>query len=764
LLFLALLAIAPGKALADGRTGEQTYRQQCASCHGAEGEGVPDEFPKPLAGDRSIPQLSALIARTMPSDDPGTCTGEDADRVATYIHDTFYSRAARERNQPPRVELARLTVPQYRNAVADLIGSFRGRTERDDRLGLQGEYFNARDFRDNLRVIDRLDPEVRFDFGKESPEPGKIEPREFVIRWKGSVLAPETGDYEFIVRTDHATRLWVNHPKKPLIDAWVKSGDGTEYRGSIRLLGGRRYPIRLEFAKASQGVKLKKEERDKLPIVPASIALEWKPERRAAEVIPARSLSPISGPEVFVSGADFPPDDRSVGYERGTSVSKAWDQATTDGAIEVATYVVDQLRELSGAKPDGEDRVKTLREFCVKFVERAFRRPLDDETKARYVDHQFERAASPEAALKRVVLLALKSPRFLYREVGGETPDGHDVAARIAFGLWDSLPDEELTRAGFEGKLANDEQVARQAERMMADPRAVAKLRAFFLQWLKVEAIPDVAKDPSRYPGFDQAIVSDLRTSLELFLEDAAWGQRSDLRQVLTAEGVYLNGRLAKFYGIELPEDAPFRKVELDPGERAGVLSHPYLMATFAYTGTTSPIHRGVFLARSVLGRSLQPPPEAFSPLAPDLHPSLNTRERVALQTQAQACMSCHSMINPLGFALERFDAVGRYRGEEAGRPVDASGSYEDRSGGTAQFAGARDLATFLAGSDETHAAFVEQLFHHLVKQPIRAYGPRVLADLCRGFAEDEYDVRKLAIRIIAASAPIPTPAPPRTP
>src|SRR5205823_5089425 len=147
-----------------------------------------------------------------------------------------------------------------------------------------------------------------------------------------------------------------------------------------------------------------------------------------------------------------------------------------------------------------------------------------------------------------------------------------------------------------------------------------------------------------------------------------------------------------------------------------------YLLTTFAYTRESSPIHRGVFLARGVLGVSLRPPPEAFTPLAAELHPSLTTRERVTLQTKSGNCMSCHGVINPLGFTLERFDAIGRYRDRDNEKSIDATGSYQIRSGKKATFAGVRDLAKFLAGSDEVQTAFVEQLFHHLVQQPVRAY------------------------------------------
>jgi cytochrome c553 len=755
LAFLSAIAQAQPKLAAAGDlTGEQIYRQKCASCHGASGEGSPDNYAKPLIGDRTVPQLARFIAKTMPEDAPGECVGEDADKVAAYIHETFYSRDARIRNAPPRVELARLTVRQYRNAVADLIGTFREPVRWGNERGLKAQYYKSRRFRGGDRVIDRIDPEVRFDFGVSSPDPEKIDIDRFSIQWEGSVLATETGEYEFVVRTEHAARLWINDPKRPLIDAWVKSGDDTEYRASIFLLGGRAYTLRLDFGKGKQGDPDNKKDVPKPPPTKASIALLWKPPSQALDVIPHRNLTPGRVSETFAVTSPFPPDDRSVGYERGTSISKAWEQATTNAAIETSAYVLAHLRELSGASDNASQRDAKLREFCRKFAERAFRRRLTDEQTQAYVDRQFRKAPDPEPdlAVKRVILLVLKSPRFLYREIqGGRDP--YDVASRLSFSLWDSLPDRPLLDAGAAGKLATREEVASQAERMVNDPRTHAKLLEFFHQWLKVDAVPDLSKDPKQFPDFSAEMGTDLRASLDLFLEDVIWGESSDFRQLMLADYVYYNGRLAKFYGLDLPADAAFQRVTQEPGERAGVLSHPYLMAAFSYTATSSPIHRGVLLARNVLGRTLRPPPEAFAPLSPELHPQLTTRERVTLQTQPQACVKCHGMINPLGFTLEHFDAVGRYRKEEKGKPIDASGIYQARSGETLTFTGIRDLATFLAASEETHSAFVERLFQYLVKQPVRAYGSGKLEDLRRSFAEREFNVRKLVVEAVTAAA-----------
>src|SRR5579884_3295917 len=270
-------------------TGAQIYQQRCAACHGPNGQGVAKKYAHPLVGNRSVAQLAHVIGRSMPKNDPGSLAKADVQSVARYIYDAFYSPAARDRLRPAHIELARLTVRQYRNAVADLLGTFEGEGHWDNQRGLRGQYFRGRGFRRGRPALERVDPQVRFDFGTASPEPAKLNADQFAIRWQGGVLAPETGDYEFIVRTEHAARLWVNDTKKPLIDAWVKSGNDTEYRASLFLLGGRVYSLRLEFAIGKQGVadKKKPKKADK-----ASIALEWRPPHRAVETIPTRDLSP----------------------------------------------------------------------------------------------------------------------------------------------------------------------------------------------------------------------------------------------------------------------------------------------------------------------------------------------------------------------------------------------------------------------------------------------------------------------------------------
>ncbi len=732
--------------------GQKIYREQCADCHGERGEGVSGAYEQQLIGDRSVAELAELIGKTMPEGTPEDCTGADALDVAKYISDEFYSPAAQLRNQPPRIAFSRLTVRQYENAVADLIAQFVGRGTWNEKRGLHGEYFADRRFRRDKRRIDRTDDVVDFQFGKQTPfESAKDEAKEkapkkkdegteFSAKWSGAVLARETGDYEFIVHTENGMKLWVNDQQTPLIDAWVKSGDDTEYHGTIRLLGGRIYPLRLEWFKSKRGET-------------ASVSLRWKPPHQTEEVIPQRNLTPNWSPETFVLTTPFPPDDSSIGYERGNSISKAWDQAKTNAAIEVAGYVTQHLNRLAKTKSDANDREQKLKEFANRFAETAFRRPLSDELRKLVVDRQFAEASDDVTAVRRVVLLTLLSPRFLYREYGWGDFDSYATASWLSFGLWDSLPNDRLLDAAAKGQLQTREQIAAQARWMVTDLRTKSKLSEFFRKWLGVDRFHDAGKDNEHFPEFDEQILSDLRTSLELTVEDVAWNGDGDFRKLLQGNQTYLNGRLAEFYGVDLPEDAAFQKVSFEPEKRSGVLTHPYLMTGLAYYTETSPIHRGVFVSRSVLGRFLKPPPIAVSPLAPDLHPDLTTRERTKLQTSPDQCQSCHVMINSLGFSLEHFDAVGRYREIEKKQPIDASGSYRTTSGETVKFDGARGLGNFLAKSPEVQAAFVEQLFNYLNKQPVQAFGGDQIDQLRKSFVDHNFNIREALVESVTSSA-----------
>ncbi|MDQ3624670.1 MAG: DUF1592 domain-containing protein, partial [Verrucomicrobiota bacterium] len=331
-------------------------------------------------------------------------------------------------------------------------------------------------------------------------------------------------------------------------------------------------------------------------------------------------------------------------------VSREWDDAATQAAIEVANHVVANLDALSRSRAGDADRAERVRAFCRQFVETAFRRPLTADEKRIFVDERLRDGNHVAADVKRIVLLALKSPRFAYPGLGGGKGDAFESASRLSFALWDSLPDLELFKSAAEGRLQTRGQVAEQANRLLADARARAKVHDFLQQWLQMNHAEDLSKDAALYPGFTPEIIADLRTSLNLFLEDAVWNGKSGFRDLLLSEHLYLNDRLAEFYGAEVESGGDFQKVPFDARQRSGVVTHPYLLAAFSYPKSSSPIHRGVFLTRNVVGRALKPPQVAVEFKENDFPPHLTMREKVEELTRSAACQTCHSVINPLGF------------------------------------------------------------------------------------------------------------------
>jgi hypothetical protein len=749
---LALGLFSPAQSEKDRLVarGETVYLNRCMSCHGDQGSGTKGHKSR-LQGSKSQAELNRYILASMPPEGK-KLTREDADAVGTYIFEAFYSPLARERNRPPRVAISRLTVRQHQNVLSDLLSDEGPTVAAELGKGLRGQYFKVPHPDDKNRLIDRIDERVSFDFGTGGPASEGFDPYRFGALWSGSILAPDSGEYEFVLRTNQAGALFVNDMETPLVDRRIVSGNESEHRGYLTLLGGRTYSIRLLFSKGTEGVQEQDKSRQKPP-TPAFVALEWRRPKMAQEIVPSRFLTPQPSPRRFVSSVPFPPDDRSIGYDRGTIVSREWNDAATAAALEAAGYAGERLLRRFGASEPSPAQVQEVKGWAVAFAQKAFRRPLDETEKARLVDRQFSAAPDLVTGLKRSLILTLNSPWFLYREAPVESREQHLIAANLSFGLWDSLPDEELRQAAAQGQLQDKAQIRAQAARMAKDPRAWAKLRQFYLAWLRLEDVPELSKDKMVYPGFSPQVASDLRSSMELYLERTGRSESATFGELMLHPEYPINPLLAQIYGVTAPAKDDFAFVALNPKERVGLLGHPYLLSRLAYTKATSPIHRGVLLSRNIMGRSLKPPPEAVAPLPVDLHPSLTTRERVALQTKSRDCMSCHSLINPLGFTLERFDPIGRERDKDGSKKVDSSGSYESKRGRRTVFNGPRDLAVYAAESEDSQASFVERLFHHLVKQPVRAYGPETLEDLTETFADSGGSIREIVVEILTLTA-----------
>ena len=394
--------------------------------------------------------------------------------------------------------------------------------------------------------------------------------------------------------------------------------------------------------------------------------------------------------------------------------------------------------------------------FCEQFVARAFRRPLSDEEKDLFVSKRFDGCESPEQAAKRVVLLTLKDPRFLYPALSQRDKNvtSWDRAGKLAAVLWDSVTAEEIRKAVQKGELKDRESVEKWAWWMVSNPRAQAKLRGFFEHWLELDRVQDISKDHDTFPDFDQALLADLRTSLDLFIDSVMKTDQSDYRELLQADYLFLNDRLAKVYAPDKKiETDKFQKVGFDPKQRSGLITHPFLLTSFAYHNNTSPIHRGVFLTRNIVGMSLNSPEMANEFVEGNFNPNLTMREKVADLTRAKACMACHTTINPLGFSLEHYDGIGRWRTTDKNKPIESSSEFKTDSGETIKLTGARDVAKFAANRKSAHKAFIEQLFHHMVKQPMVAYGTGVPDQLLAEFTNSGFNIRHLMVKIAMVAA-----------
>ncbi len=747
-------ALSPGAAI---------YAEHCASCHGDDGEGVEDEVDEPLHGDRSLKSLARYIDKRMPDDDPDVLDAEQSQMVADYIYGKFYSQEAWAKNSPPpKAAFARLTNRQFRESVADLLGGFGNVPAIGEGSGLSGQYFQSDGMNKKARkAFDRVDARMDFDFGEGSPAEG-MPADQYSIAWEGSLIAPETGWYEFKIVSPNGARLYLNGDRQDgdgnhrddsgakrqtaLIDAWVSSGSEVrETSARMFLLGGRGYPLRFDYFKY----------KDKRGMV----RLEWKAPRSPWQVLGAPALSPAQAVRVAVVGTTFPADDASEGYERGTGISKDWYEATTISAVEVANEVVARLSRLSGVKDDAPDRPAALKEFVARFAERAFRRPLTDKLRDLYVVQPFAGELPPEQLVKRAVIQILTSPRFLYPEVV-PVADDFTVASRLALGIWDSLPDEELRKLAEKGELHTRDQVLVQARRMVGDPRARSKMSGFFNRWLKLDVETELSKDPQAFPGFDDNMVADLRTSLERFVSAVINSEKSNYRELLEADYLLLNQRLADYYGVKMPEGGEFQAIKFDPALRSGVLTHPYLLARLAHHNITSPIHRGVFLTRNILGGILKPPPEANTFDDNTFNPNLTMREKVAELTRNKSCMTCHETINPLGFSLENFDSVGRFRTTEGEKPINPNSDFLTAEGNLIHLAGPRDVANYAVSSSIARQGFIRQFFQFGIKQNPTVYGYDTIAKLDATFLADGENVRNLMAEQTALAAIHGIPAP----
>lgn len=354
-----------------------------------------------------------------------------------------------------------------------------------------------------------------------------------------------------------------------------------------------------------------------------------------------------------------------------------------------------------------------------------------------------------------------QSPDFLYqfaRSGSGEAPGQvrplppYELASRLAYFVWDSPPDDTLYAAAAASKLGDAAAIRAQAARMVQDPRFARGLSGFYGSWLRLGGFAEVARDDQ---AFTSDVVSGLRTSLLMSATQLyAGGGAANIAGLFTGQSYFMNGPLRRFY--RLPgntTDAAFTATDM-PGEgRVGIVTHPALTAMLAHPQESNPISRGLFMRRTLLCQDLPPPPaDVEIPQLPPVSPTASTRERLGQHVSAPLCATCHTMIDPPGFALENFDQVGRHRAADGGKPIDTSGTMKDGGDLSGPFASGAELMARLAQSKDIRECFVQKYFEYAASHPIAAQDRCSVEPLQKAFVPSG-DLRELVAAIAASDS-----------
>jgi len=422
------------------------------------------------------------------------------------------------------------------------------------------------------------------------------------------------------------------------------------------------------------------------------------------------------------------------------------------GPYEVTGTATDtpSRREIFSCLPEpGSEEDACATQILSRMARRAYRRPVTDRDvdvlleffrQGRTTGGSFD--AGIQLALERLVV----DPEFLfrvYRESAGVEPDDvyelDDVvvASRLSFFLWSSIPDEPLLQLAEDGRLTDPAVFEEQVRRMLADPRAVdALVQGFAAQWLNLRLLPEKLADPVRYPDFDDSLLEAFQQETELFIASTLREDRP-IPELLSADYTYANERLARFYGIPGVYGSRPRRVMLpNPDQRGGLLGHGGLMALTAYPDRTSPVLRGKWLLDNILGANPPPPPANVDTNLDQGAgaAALGIRERLERHRTDRLCASCHALMDPLGFALENFDAVGAWRDvDERGDPIDSRGTLP--SG--VELDGVSSLRAWLLEYDEQFVRTVtEKLMSYALGRPLEYFDQPTVRQIVRD-AED---------------------------
>ncbi|MDX2024132.1 MAG: DUF1592 domain-containing protein [Deltaproteobacteria bacterium] len=446
-------------------------------------------------------------------------------------------------------------------------------------------------------------------------------------------------------------------------------------------------------------------------------------------------LAPLKMP-----GAPLPPDTLRPGFAPDDAFAAGTDvvEAVSSQATNLGTLVASNLDKLglAGCPPANANAETACMDGFIKgFVTRAYRRPpSDDERKA--IETLFANARKSgdfSQAIGTVVEGVLQTPQFLYRlEIGGGAQDGsaklsgYEMASRLSYLLWNSMPDAELMTAAGEGALDDSKGIASQVQRMLKDERAKQMAGDFVDAWLhldlRLSRAAGSAKDKTAFPNYSDAVSKDLVSGLDSFIEDSLLGDKGGIRKLLGSRSGWVNQNTAPIYGAT-SSGSQLTKIELNGDQRRGLLTQPALMAALANPEKHAPVRRGVLVLEGILCQSPPPPPNGMIPPqpAPDTSVKRTTRERLIAEHESQggSCKSCHEVIDGAGFAFENYNAIGQWQDKEDGLDVNSSAVITGTYDADGNYKNAVEMIDRLAQSEQVAQCYTETFYRYAMAREL---------------------------------------------
>jgi mono/diheme cytochrome c family protein len=484
-----------------------------------------------------------------------------------------------------------------------------------------------------------------------------------------------------------------------------------------------------------------------------------------------------NNPKPYTAKVDFKPGRHKVGFAFTNGYYQAADPATKKRQQDRNLYIysadvvgppglpetlpASHKRIMTCRPGDGLTDEQAARKILTPLASRIYRRPVQASEIARlvkYVHVAEQQGESFERGIQIATDALLCSPNFLFRvEVDPKPNDknssrllnDYELASRLSYFLWSSMPDDQLFALAAKGALHRPEVLAAQAKRMLKDPKARALADNFAGQWLQLRNLANVAPDTNRYPEFNDKLRASMKTETEMFFEAIVNEDRSIL-DFIDGKYTYINGPLAKLYNIDGVDGDYFRRVSLTGDERGGILTQASILTVTSNPTRTSPVKRGKWVMEQILGTPPPPPPPNVPKLADDKKEPLTgtLRQRMEQHRKNPICASCHTTMDAIGFGMENFDPVGKWRSKDGDSPIDATGTLP----GGRKFAGPVQLEkVLLAQKSQFVKCLSEKMLTYALGRGLQNYDTCKITDIVSTVAKHDYRFSSLVTAVVTS-------------